>query len=118
RLEAGLTAVEAVRKSDADPVQDEKLEDLQEEIVAMRLNEHNDIRDDAIVHEMVKENVRMIQFQYERMDERLKREIVVHDKIRGRLEARIHGLESHVFTSHPQMKHLHLDPSHLPHGSE
>ena len=107
RIEESVLTIQGNRTSLADPVQDEKLKDIQEEIVAMRLQEHTTLRGDAIMHERVAENTRTIDDRYERIDERLKREIVVHDKIRGRLENRIHSLDGHVFTSHPQMNHLH-----------
>lgn len=115
RIDAAVHAIQGNRTSWEDPVQNEKLQVLQQEILAMRLNEHDTLKTDAIMLERVADNTRMVTATAARWDERFKREIVIHDKIRGTLTDRIHLLESHVFTSHPQMKSLHLAPEHLDH---
>jgi hypothetical protein len=93
RVEASVATIQGNRTSWADPVQDEKLLDLQQEIVAMRLNEHSTLKNDAVMGERVVNLQAKIKAQKENFDELIAREIQVHADIRSNLERRITQME-------------------------
>jgi hypothetical protein len=98
RVEKSVASINNNRTSWSDPVQDEKLKDIQDEIVAMRLNEHDTLKADAIIGEKVRNNIIRVSEMRLYFENKIAREISTHADIRMTHEKRIENLEALRFS--------------------
>jgi len=89
RIEKDVTVIKSKRISENDPVQDARIKDLEEEVIAIRANEHETILQDAQIATTVDE-------LWERRNQVLEHMMDGHPRrIEGMLRDQLQGLRDH-----------------------